>query len=249
MSRENNLNPSTPFLATEPTVTTTFRGYNRREVDQYASLLESHVAASVAERQELQARVRALTDELHKAHAELVELRRRPSPSDKVTFRHLGMRVEQILAEAEQQAEEMRREAAQLLDRERAKFEAEVGDAKLARDRVIRECELEIKRRRAAAENEIAQMRADVAVDLENAKQEANRIRAEAQAVLKAARDEAERLRTSAAAAAERLRADAIAHSTEVREAAEREAAAIAQSAETYAHQTREAAEVDAKET
>ena len=93
MAREpNNLRLASP-LETEPSFTLTFRGYNKREVDQYAQITETQLSAAVAERNELAATVRTLTDQLHHAHSELVDLRRRPSVDDKLSFRHLGPRV------------------------------------------------------------------------------------------------------------------------------------------------------------
>ena len=119
MAREqNNLRLASP-LETEPAFTLTFRGYNKREVDQYAHITETQLNAAVAERNDLVSRVRTLTDQLHQAHGELVDLRRRPSVDAKLSFRHLGPRIEQILAEAEQQADAVRAAAAESLTAER----------------------------------------------------------------------------------------------------------------------------------
>src|SRR5215475_2328563 len=106
-------------MPTEPSFTIMFRGYNRREVDQYAHLAEAQLTAAYSERQELAARVQNLTDQVAQAHSELVELRRRPGPNDKLNFRHLGPRVEQILAEAERQADAVRAAAADGVSQER----------------------------------------------------------------------------------------------------------------------------------
>ena len=65
MAREpNNLRLASP-LETEPSFTLTFRGYNKREVDQYAHITETQLGAAVAERNEFASRVRTLSDQLH----------------------------------------------------------------------------------------------------------------------------------------------------------------------------------------
>ena len=249
MARENNALSVSTSLTTEPTFTTVFRGYHKREVDQYAHLVESHLAASVAERQEMHARIRGLTDELQRVHTEVVELRRRPVLDDKVTFRHLGPRVEQILIEAEEQADAIRRAAADALDADRAELRAEINGVRVSKESVRRELEDELAQHRADADREIARMRADVAVELEESKAYAVRARAEAESTLNGARDEAKRLADAAGFAAERLRSDAMAQAAAVRGKAEQDAAGLAMSAEQYAQQTRQAADRHAHET
>jgi len=249
MARENNALSVSTSLATEPTFATVFRGYHKREVDQYAHLVESHLAASVAERQEMLARIRGLTDELQRVHSELVELRRRPVLDDKVSFRHLGPRVEQILAEAEDQADAIRNAAAEAMDADRARLVEEFNGARLSRESVLRDLEDELAQRRADAEREIARMRVDVAVELEESKAYSVRVRAEAEGLLSASREEAKRLADAAGFAADRVRSEALAQGAAIRGKAEQDAASLAMSAETYAQQTRQAADQHAHET
>ncbi len=144
MAHATNTIGLTPPMATESTFSIVFRGYNKREVDQYTRLSEADIAAAQAERQELQARVRGLSDQLRDTNAELVELRRRPQLDSKVTFRHLGLKVEQILAEAEEQAEAIRRAAVDSVQHQKDQAEAELRDAEGLRARITREVEADM---------------------------------------------------------------------------------------------------------
>jgi cell division septum initiation protein DivIVA len=114
------------ITATEPTFNVTLRGYDRRQVDQYAHTTETQLANALAESNRLGAKVRALTEDLVAVQEELTELRRRPAITEKASFRHLGLRVEQILSEAEQQAEEVRVEANDEASQLRARLAEEV---------------------------------------------------------------------------------------------------------------------------
>ena len=95
VSRHGNIqNLSGDELATERNFDVVMRGYHRREVDRYVSLLEGQVAALSTERQDAESQLRNLSAQLHRVQMELLELRRQPSTPDKVTFRHLGPRPE-----------------------------------------------------------------------------------------------------------------------------------------------------------
>ena len=98
-------------VTTMPSFRLAFRGYDAREVDRYAYHVEAEIEAATAIQRDLAADVRSLTDQLGKAHEELSTLRRRPTVDDNISFRHLGPRVEQILAEAHAEAEAIRQAA------------------------------------------------------------------------------------------------------------------------------------------
>ena len=85
---------------TVPAFRVALRGYDTREVDRYANLVEAEIEATRAAHRELASDVRSLADQLDRANEELAILRRRPSIDDTVAFRHLGPRVEQDQAHA-----------------------------------------------------------------------------------------------------------------------------------------------------
>jgi cell division septum initiation protein DivIVA len=249
MGREpNNLRLHSP-LETEPTFTLTFRGYNRREVDQYAQITETQLQAAVAERDELAARIQTLTEQLHQAHAELVDLRRRPKLDEKISFRHLGPRVEQILAEAEREAEELRAAATESLAEERAAVAAE--RARIADDfnRMVREYEASQQARRAEEEVAIAQRLEAVRIEVAEGQAYARKVRSEAEDLMSQTQAEVRRLLEEADAQAGRVKAEARDFAQAVRLRAEQDATAIAHSAEEYARETREEAEAHAHQT
>jgi cell division septum initiation protein DivIVA len=249
MGREpNNLRLHSP-LETEPTFTLTFRGYNRREVDQYAQITETQLQAAIAERDELAARIRSLTDQLHQAHAELVELRRQPKVDDKISFRHLGPRVEQILAEAEREAEAIRKAAAESLAEERAAVVAERMKITDEFNRMVREYEESQQARRAQEEASIAKRLEAVRAEVSEGQAYARKVRAEAEELISQAQTEARQMLEEATAQAGQLKAEALADADAVREQAEQDAATICHSAEEYARETREEAEAHARQT
>jgi cell division septum initiation protein DivIVA len=249
MAQATNTIGLAPPMATESTFSIVFRGYSKREVDQYTRLSEADIAAAQAERLELQARVRGLSDQLRDVNAELVELRRRPQLDSRVTFRHLGLRVEQILAEAEEQAEALRQVAVESVQQQKDLAEAELRDAEGMRARIAREVEADMSLQRSEAERETARMREAANTEVEDAKAYARRIRTEADAILTDANDEARRVLAVAKANCERMWADCAASLEAVHRNAENQAMAITASAETYARQAREAAELDAAQT
>jgi hypothetical protein len=245
---QNQLRLASP-LETEPTFSTTLRGYNRREVDHYAHIAETQLHAAIGQRDELAARIRTVTDQLHQAHSELVELRRRPKLDDKVSFRHLGPRVEQILAEAELQAEAVRAAAADSLTNERAALAAERAKVGDEFNRMVREYESNQQTRRAEEEIEIAKRLEAVRVEVAEGQSYARRVRAEAEEIISAAQSEARRVITEAGTQAASIRGDVTEQISVLRVKAERDAAAIAVSAEQYARETREEAEQHAHQT
>ena len=84
------------------------RGYEKRQVDRYVRQAEAELAALAAEREETYAQIQLLNHHIQQLQHELVQTRRvAPSP-ETVSYRHLGPRVEQILALAEDQAAAIR---------------------------------------------------------------------------------------------------------------------------------------------
>jgi len=243
----DNLKLVTAVTTEPPTFSITLRGYHKREVDQYARLIEAHLGAVAAERRELLARVRALTEQLQLAQTEVLDLRRRPAVGDKVTFRHLGPRVEHILTEAEEQAAAIREAAAGAMARERALADQELADARARHARAVQEFEVEMTNRKRELDEDLVGNAARA--EVREAKAHAQRIRTESEAVLASAYDEAKRVTAAATAAANQARADAAARLQAVHARAEEDAAALGGTADTYARQTREAAEADAQQT
>src|SRR3954447_9214666 len=126
-----------PFGSTSvSTFETALRGYEKRQVDKYVLQVESEVAALAAEREELYQQIAVMNQHLAQLQGELAHVRRGSGPGDSPSYRHLGPKVEQILALAEDQAVELRerverdiadREAA--LDRRRDELDALAQDA------------------------------------------------------------------------------------------------------------------------
>jgi cell division septum initiation protein DivIVA len=225
---------SLPLLSevtTMPSFRLAFRGYDAREVDRYAYHVEAEIEAAAAIQRDLAADVRSLTDQLGKAHEELSTLRRRPTVDDTVSFRHLGPRVEQILAEAHAEAEAIRQTA-----NENAAWLREATDAH------VRAVEAEHARKVAGYEDRETWMREQeerltqrlrTRQDaVARAEQYRDKLRTDAERLLAAAQEQHELLVASALALAEHTRARALAQANEVRERAEREAASLLAEAE-----------------
>src|SRR5690554_3180221 len=102
--------------ATEASFDTALWGYRRPHVDAYVAQAESMIAALEEEREQAYAQIRALTAQVKHLRTELERLARRPPVPDRVSFRHLGPYVEQILTMAEEQAELIRANAARDLE-------------------------------------------------------------------------------------------------------------------------------------
>jgi cell division septum initiation protein DivIVA len=113
-------------VATAPSFRVALRGYDTREVDRYAHLVEAELQATKVAHRELAADVRSLADQLDRATEELAILRRRPSVDDTIAFRHLGPRVEQILADAHAEADEIRAAASRAAEEVRSAAEEQV---------------------------------------------------------------------------------------------------------------------------
>src|SRR4029453_14320821 len=105
-------------VVAEPGFDIALRGYERRQVDRYVAQVEAGGAAPAAERDEAYRQVQALAGQVHDVQNQMAELRRHTATDATVSFRHLGPRVEQILALAEEQAEAIRAGAVDGVERE-----------------------------------------------------------------------------------------------------------------------------------
>jgi DivIVA domain-containing protein len=124
-------------VVTAPAFRVAFRGYDTAEVDRYASRVEAEIEASLAVQRELAAENRSLLNQLDRAREELAILRRRPTVDDAISFQHLGPRVEQILAQAQAQADEIRRSAAESARTVRARAETYARRVEQEHERVL----------------------------------------------------------------------------------------------------------------
>src|SRR5262249_53751117 len=121
-------------IPSEPNFDIAVRGYKRDQVDGYIQSLESDIAALAAEREDAYTQVQALAAQVHQLQQELHEQRMRGTvgtvvASSQVSFRHLGPRVEQILALAEEQAEAIKADAVTSVRDQRVEADRILADA------------------------------------------------------------------------------------------------------------------------
>jgi hypothetical protein len=223
-------------LETAPSFRIAFRGYDAREVDRWTKVMEAKVEAARVAHRELAADVRSLADQLDRAHEELAVLRRRPSVDDKVGFRHLGPRVEQILAEAHAEADEIVRSANASAQELRQHTEEQLRTTREMHARAVAEYEAH---RRWLQEEELRWSRL-----LRSRKEAADRadeyrvrVRRDAEELLETATAQHERVVAAALARTEHLLNEATTQAAAIREAAHRSAlaeqeAAVAERAE-----------------
>jgi cell division septum initiation protein DivIVA len=219
-------------VASEPSFDTALRGYDKRQVDKYVASVENDLTTVSAERDQAYLNLQALAGQVQQLQDQLVEAARKAAPS-RVSFRHLGSRVEQILTLAEDQAETIVSEAEQsILDR-RAEADRILADAQHRASTAAKDFELALAARRAEERKADEQQRTAL-------EQETHRLRAEARDLLNHAQQEAQALRTAAAQeiAGRRVQADkdiaqARADFEQQLVAAEREIAAAVERAQT----------------
>jgi cell division septum initiation protein DivIVA len=237
-----------PTVANEPSFDIAFRGYDRRAVDQYAHTMEAQLVALVAERQESQAQLRILGSQLHQVQAEVIELRRRPTSDDSISYRHLGLRVEQMLALAEEQAHELTSKAIAETTAQREDAAAMLRDAHELRERSVAEFESVRSERRAEMERELAGRREAAEAEIARMKAEVRALQAEAASALEQAHQEAQRMAQASELDRERIINEAVSNAKSVHAKAEEDAAEIAAAAEDYARQTRSSSEEHARQ-
>jgi cell division septum initiation protein DivIVA len=238
---------------TEPSFAVAFRGYTRRQVDHYARTVETQIRAVLAANNDLESQVRALTKQVRMAHDEIGDLRRRPPSVDKLAYRHLGARVEQILSEAELEAVTIRQSAVDDAEQERTRlavalseartvFEQEAQKARDDRDHALHELSA-LRALHADQERDMHRRLEATKADLLRAEAAATRQRADATELLTAAQDAYDRLHASAMANAETVQTDLDVRMRELRARAYEEASSVALAAEIYALDTVTAAE------
>jgi cell division septum initiation protein DivIVA len=224
-------------VATTPSFRLAFRGYDSREVDRYANYMESEVEAAAAVHQQLAADVRSLTEQLERAHEELAHLRRRPTVDDEVSFRHLGPRVEQILAEAQAEAEAIRAAANEHATREREAAEAHARAVQAEHARAITEAEQRQQQLRNEEERWTLRLR-DRQDAVARAEAYRTRVRRDAEELLATAQAQHERVIASALARSEQVLTRAAAWAAQTREQALRDADALVAEVEQAVEQT-----------
>src|SRR5690242_8992912 len=182
-------------VVAEPGFDIALRGYERRQVDRYVAQVEAEVAALAAERDEAYRQVQALAGQVHDVQNQMADLRRHTAADASVSFRHLGPRVEQILALAEEQAEAIRAGAVDGVERERAEAHRILDEARERANQAIRDFELALDSRRKEEEKAAAERRTVVAAELADAELQARTLRAEAEQARVAAHEELKRAR------------------------------------------------------
>lgn len=238
---------------TEPSFAVAFRGYTRRQVDHYARTVETQIRAVLAANTDLESQVRALNKQIRQAHDEIGDLRRRPPSVDKLAYRHLGARVEQILSEAEQEALTIRQSALQDAEQERTRLAAALSEARAIfeqeaqkahddRDHALSELAA-LRTLHADQERDMHRRLEATKADLLRAEAAATRQRADAAELLTAAQEAYDRLHASAMTNAETVQTDLDVRMRELRARAYEDASSVALAAEMYALDTVTAAE------
>src|SRR5256886_10492715 len=120
-------------VSSEPNFEIAFRGYDKTQVDKYLRVLEAENATLATERDEAYGQLQALAAQVQQLQVELVEARKRTSSSTtvvttNVSFRHLGPRVEQLPAMAEDPPESTKSAAVDSIAAARARAQPLPGD-------------------------------------------------------------------------------------------------------------------------
>jgi cell division septum initiation protein DivIVA len=208
-------------LVTAPAFRVAFRGYDTKQVDRYAHLIEAELEATKHAHAELAADLRSLADQLDRAHEELAVLRRRPSVDDAIAFRHLGPRVEEILANANAEADEILAAARRRAQELQASSEQQVGAVRAEHAREAAEFE---ERRRWLREEEerwtrLLRSRQEQVTRAEHYRR---KVQEGAEQILTSATLQHERVVASALARSEQMLAEATAQAEQIRGAAQR---------------------------
>src|SRR5689334_15396493 len=237
---------SFPFATpSASTFETALRGYEKRQVDKYVLQVEAEVAALAAEREELYGQINLMSQHLQQVQHDLSNARRGIAPAETAAYRHLGPKVEQILALAEDQAVELReRVEREIADREVALDRRKTELDSLAQD-AARNFEVALAGRRMEEEKAAAARRAELAAEVENARAYAARVRSDVDALYAAALQESTRVGDATKAYADKVRAETEAHAALVRNQTDEEVAALRRTAETEVATLRATAEAE----
>src|SRR3981189_2651076 len=128
------------------------RGYDKRQVDQYVSQVDSEIATLVAGRDRALGEIKTLTAQLRQLQAELTEMRGRPVQIDRASFRDLGPMVDQMLALAEKQAGEIVSPPTQRAANREAEADKMLIEAREQAGQMLRILEGQLAARRTAAD-------------------------------------------------------------------------------------------------
>lgn len=218
-------------------------GYDKKQVNGYVAQVEAEIAALDEERGQAYTQVQALAGQVEHLREELGRLHQRPAALDRVSFRHLGPYVEQLLTVAEEQAHAIRAGAAQEIEEKRRELDRLLTEAREKTEQASRDFELALAARRAEAERVDAQRQAEMEAELAAAREEAQRLRREATEVLAKAEQEAVRITDEATAQATRVTAEADTHAQSVRADADSYAHGMRAEADSHAQSMRAAAE------
>jgi cell division septum initiation protein DivIVA len=117
--------------AVEPSFETALRGYEKKQVERYVARAETEIAALASEREQAYSQLQAMAGQLDRLQQEAAQSRRQPALTE-VSFRHLGPKVEEILAKAEEVAADIKSSAtediaARLAEAERIRAEQQLA--------------------------------------------------------------------------------------------------------------------------
>lgn len=206
-------------LVTAPSFRIALRGYDTREVDRYAHLVEAELAARAAAHRELAADVRSLADQLDHANEEVAVLRRRPAVDDEIAFKHLGPRVEQILTDAHAEAEEVLAAASRSAQELRDSNQDELAALRAEHERAVADYE-EHRRWLREEEERWTRLLRSRQEQVTRAEHYRRKLQEGAEEILASATQQQERLIASAMARSEEIIAQAHARAEEIRAAA-----------------------------
>ncbi|HZV84873.1 MAG TPA: hypothetical protein VFF48_07805, partial [Brevundimonas sp.] len=180
--------------ASEPNFETALRGFEKKQVERYVARAENEIAALAAEREQAYQQIQAMAGQIDRLQQEATQAQRQGGLGSEVSFRHLGPKVEEILAKAEDVAADIKKSAtddiaARLAEAQRIRAEAEAHA-----HNGIRDFEITLAARRAEEEKADAARRAAAEKAIATSRQAAEQMRAEAQSTLARARAEAQQL-------------------------------------------------------
>jgi cell division septum initiation protein DivIVA len=183
------------------------RGYDKRQVDQYVSQVDSEIATLAAGRDRALREIKNLTAQLRQLQAELTELRERPVQIDRASFRDLGPMVDQMLALAEKQAGEIVSTTTQRAANREAEADKMLIEAREQAAQMLHILEGQLAARRTAADKAHEDRRAVAEAELAQIRELADKARAEGETAREQAEQEAHRTKEQNAQHVERARA------------------------------------------
>jgi peptidoglycan DL-endopeptidase RipA len=198
-----------------PSFETALRGYDKRQVDHYVERTDNEISTLTDQRErayghirDLTAQLQDLTGQLHQMQGELTELRERPPQVDRATFRDLVPTVDQIMALAEKQGQEITDAAAQRAAELQAQAEKALVDAREQAVQSLQDLESELATRRAEEDQVDEERKAAAEAELAEVRELAERLRSDAEATREHAHQEAEATRSQTQQELAQLRAN-----------------------------------------